>query len=325
MVKKAEPSSVEGLKLSEQDRDTLALEDAFYEEQYKRGTLAGVGADYSATVFDYIGQIGGAKLLTQLGAKTSRRAQDIIDTAGEGGDDRIEAARGTKMAAARGALDTAAKMAAMDPTGTAAIELTRKGAQMIQAGSDTSAEETREMERSLKEREIGENMKTEAEQLKMKGKHDKQIARLQLAKDTIASAATLGAALKPQSYEASLERKSARGEAKGLKASKKAQRLAKKSKGIRPTEDPMAITRKGVRAERRADRLQSRSAKAATRSAKGYKQQYGADQSLDELFKAKMAKFNAVMGQKAAERAAERARLTPATELADTMTPTVPK
>ena len=253
------------------------------------------------------------------------------------------------MAAARGALDTAAKMAAMDPTGTAAIELTRKGAQMIQAGSDTSAEETREMERSLKEREIGENMKTEAEQLKMKGKHDKQIARLQLAKDTIASAATLGAALKPQSYEASLERKSARGEAKSLRQTKRQKKLDVKmgtTGGISDMTEAQDIRSKlesGVMTSKEAEKAMSafdkrrqkknvfgrtraqRYGKAQTRKEAGLEQQATADQSLDELFKAKMAKFNAVMGQKAAERAAERARLTPATELADTMTPTVPK
>ena len=336
MVKKADPSSSEGLKLSEEDRDALALEDAFYEKQYTRGTLIGAGSDYSANVFDYINRIGGAKLLTELATKTSKRAQDIIDTAGEGAEERLETARGAKMAAARGALDTAAKMAAMDPTGTAAIELTRKGAQMVQAGSDMSAEETREMDRYLKERRIGEEMKSEAEQLKMKGKHDKQTARLQLAKDTIASAATLGAALKPSSYEAGLERKAARGEAKSLRQTKRQKKLAVKM-GTAQTKDIKAKVSSGEMTKEEGDKLlaqtlklrqkknvfgktrMERYKKAQTRKVAGLEQQAAADQSLDELFKAKMAKFNAVMGQ----RAAERAKLTPATELADTMTPKV--
>jgi len=305
MVKKADPSS--SSNLTDDQMASLALEDAFYEKQYQTGVLTGVGTDFAGNVFDYMNRIGGAKLAEQLASKQAKRAQDIIDRAGEGAEDRLATARGQKMAAARGALDTAAKQAAMDPTGVGAIELTRRAPEAIKSSGDVSGEQTQEMERSLREKKLGLEAKDKAEKLALSAKHQKQTARLQLAKDAIYGAATLGAALKPSSYEAAQEGKSARGEAQALRQTKRQKRL----KEDMVTDE--GKQKKNVFGRTRQQRFEN----AETRKQAGLSKQAAADQNLDELFKAKMAKFNALQGKKAD------ARKTAAEELADTVTPTI--
>ena len=332
MVKKADPSS--SSNLTDDQMASLALEDAFYEKQYQTGVLAGVGTDFAGNIFDYMNRIGGAKLAEQLASKQAKRAQDIIDRAGEGAEDRLATARGQKMAAARGALDTAAKQAAMDPTGVGVIELTRRAPEAIKSSGDVSGEQTQEMERSLREKKLGLEAKDKAEKLALSAKHQKQTARFQLAKDAITSAGTLAAALKPSSYEAAQERKSARGEAQALRQTKRQKNLDEKMgtaeavsirgqlerKEITDKEASEAMSsiderrqKKGLFGKTRAQRYD----KAQARKEAGLKKQAAADQNLDELFKAKMAKFNALQGKKAD------ARKTAAEELADTVTPTI--
>lgn len=198
--------------------DSMADEDAYYQGMHRRGSFIGAGTDLFGKALDYHSRMSGANLLANLAKKRERRAQDLIDTAGAGAEERIEAARSAKIAATRDALKSAADKAAMDTTGAGVIDFAQKSAEIQRDSADTGLEETREQRAALEQKALGLKHKADAEDMALQAKHDKQRARLQGVKDIVFGAAELAANLQPQSYEARKQSKAMRQTKKGFRS-----------------------------------------------------------------------------------------------------------
>lgn len=189
-------------QLTTEDKDALALKEAFAEKQYTEGALAGTGLDIGSSVIDYLGKVSEADFAGQLASRRLRRADQLSRAAGSGAAARLAAAEGRKTAVARDAAMKAATAATQDPTGAAAVTIAQQMPGVIQRAADTSAEETREMDRALREKSFAEGIRSKAEDEKLAAKQAKERARFGLVKSAFESAGTLAAALKPQTYEA---------------------------------------------------------------------------------------------------------------------------
>jgi hypothetical protein len=189
-------------QLTTEDKDALALKEAFAEKQYTEGVLAGTGLDMGSSVIDYLGKVSEADLAGQLAFRRKMRAKALDRAAGSGAAERLAGAEARKTAVARDAAMKAATQAAQDPTGAAAVTIAQQMPDVIARAADTSKEETREMDRALKQKAAAEQMRSEAEVGQLMAKQAKERARFGLVKSAFESAGTLAAALKPQTYEA---------------------------------------------------------------------------------------------------------------------------
>jgi len=189
-------------QLTTEDKDALALKEAFAEKQYTEGVLAGTGLDMGSSVIDYLGQISETNLASELASRRLARAKQLSDAAGSGAAERLAGAEGRKTAVARDAAMKAATQAAQDPTGAAAVELAQKLPGVIQEAADTSKEQTAEQAQALKQEAFAEGLRSKAEDEKLAADQGKERARFAFGKKIFESLATLPAALMPQTYEA---------------------------------------------------------------------------------------------------------------------------
>lgn len=189
-------------QLTTEDKDALGLKEAFAEKQYTEGVLAGTGIDIGSSIIDYLGQVSEANFASELASRRLGRAKRLSKAAGSGAAERLAGAEARKTAVARDAAMKAATQAAQDPTGAAAVTIAQQMPDVIARAADTSKEETREMERSLREKAAAEGLRSQAENEALAAKQAKERARFGLVKSAFESAGTLAAALKPQTYEA---------------------------------------------------------------------------------------------------------------------------
>jgi hypothetical protein len=201
-------------KLTTQDQEALALQDAYAEDLYTKGVFTGGGLDLAGTLFDFLGKKKQADLLENVGKATTRRGKDLQDAAGKGAEQRLADARGQKQAFASGAAQAAAQQAVMDPTGAGAAQLGRDINRITQAAGDVSKEQTAEMQAELSQLALGEKVRAEGEQQKLVAKQEKAQARLGMAKGILEGIGKVGQALKPADYETAQSEKALRQEKK---------------------------------------------------------------------------------------------------------------
>ena len=188
-------------QMTTEDMEALALKEEYYDDMYTRDSFLGAGIDYAGSVIDYMSRLAGANLAENLAKKRIGRAKRLSDAAGRGADARLASAEARKGAAARQLAMQAGTQAAMDPTGSAAVEIAQKMPQVISEATDTSKELTTEMDAELKQKAFAEGLRSKAEDQKLAAKHEKEKARFGLIKDTFESAGTLAANLPAMSYE----------------------------------------------------------------------------------------------------------------------------
>ena len=215
-------------KLTTQDQEALALQDAYAEDLYKKGVFTGGGLDLAGTLFDFLGKKKQADLLENVGKATTRRGKDLQDAAGEGAEQRLADARGQKQAFASGAAQAAAQQAVMDPTGAGAAQLGRDINRITQAAGDVSKEQTAEMQAELSQLALGEKVRAEGEQQKLVAKQEKAQARLGMAKGILEGIGKVGQALKPADYETAQSEKALRQEKKQGRLQKRSDKLSDK-------------------------------------------------------------------------------------------------
>jgi len=188
-------------QMTTEDMEALALKEEYYDDMFTRGALTGAGIDYAGDVIDYMSRLSGANLAQGLAERRIGRAKRLSDAAGRGAAARLASAEARKGAAARQLAMQAGTQAAMDPTGSAAVEIAQKMPQVISEATDTSKELTTEMDLELKQKAFAEGLRSKAEDERLAAKHEKEKARFGLIKDTFESAGTLAATLKPPTYE----------------------------------------------------------------------------------------------------------------------------
>ena len=188
-------------QMTTDDMEALALKEEYYDDMFTRGALTGAGIDYAGDIIDYMSRLSGANLAQGLAERRIGRAKRLSDAAGRGAEARLAGVEARKGAAARQLAMQAGTQAAMDPTGSAAVEIAQKMPQVISEATDTSKELTTEMDAELKQKALAEGLRSKAEDEKLAAKHEKQKARFGLIKDTFESAGTLAATLKPPTYE----------------------------------------------------------------------------------------------------------------------------
>jgi len=189
-------------QLTEEDMQTLALKEKYYDDMYTRGAVTGAGIDFAGSVIDYLSKLSGANLAQGLAESRLGRAKRLSAAAGSGAAERLAGAEARKTAVARDAAMKAATQAAQDPTGAAAVTIAQQMPDVIARAADTSKEETLEMDRALKQKAAAEQMRSKAEDEKLMAKQAKERARFGLVKGAFESAGQLAATLKPKSYEA---------------------------------------------------------------------------------------------------------------------------
>jgi hypothetical protein len=189
-------------QLTEEDMQTLALKEKYYDDMYTRGAVTGAGIDFAGGVIDYLSKLSGANLAQGLAESRLGRAKRLSAAAGSGAAERLAGAEARKTAVARDAAMKAATQAAQDPTGAAAVTIAQQMPDVIARAADTSKEETLEMDRALKQKAAAEQMRSKAEDEKLMAKQAKERARFGLVKGAFESAGQLAATLKPKSYEA---------------------------------------------------------------------------------------------------------------------------
>ena len=201
-------------QLTTQEQEQLALQDAFAEQQFRTGTFAGKGIDQGMDVFDFLKRIQAAKIGEAFGDALTRAGRGVIRRAGKGSAQRIADARGQKQALARGALDRAAQLAVLDPSGAGSVTLARDIGRATQAAGDVSKEQTLEMEAERKQIEAGLETVEKGEQAKRDAKRAASEARFQAAQDSLKNVGELLQGLKVKDLGAKLETDIAKAEAK---------------------------------------------------------------------------------------------------------------
>tara|TARA_R100001126_G_C4852363_1_gene162680 strand:- start:81 stop:995 length:915 start_codon:yes stop_codon:yes gene_type:complete len=188
-------------QLTEEDMQTLALKEKYYDDMYTRGAVTGAGIDFAGSVIDYLSTLSGANLAQGLAESRLGRAKRLSAAAGSGAAERLAGAEARKTAVARDAAMKAATQAAQDPTGAAAVTIAQQMPDVIARAADTSKEETLEMDRALQQKAAAEQMRSEAEVGQLMAKQAKERARFGLVKGAFESAGELAATLKPKTYE----------------------------------------------------------------------------------------------------------------------------
>jgi hypothetical protein len=193
-----------------------------------RRTAIGTMFDIGGTTFSFLDARALANLQSRMAEDQIKRGEEISATAGEGATERIETERAQKGAVARDVLRDAATQAVMDPTGAGAAEFARQSTQMVKGAMDTSDTATEEAAAELEQKKLGEEIISKGEQKALAAKHGKARGRLQAVKGIIDAVQTGVAALKPESYEASLEGKIKRTEGKQTRLQKRQRNLQRK-------------------------------------------------------------------------------------------------
>tara|TARA_B100001094_G_scaffold256156_1_gene255285 strand:- start:3750 stop:4646 length:897 start_codon:yes stop_codon:yes gene_type:complete len=263
-------------KLTTQDQEALALQDAYAEDLYKKGVFTGGGLDLAGTLFDFLGKKKQADLLENVGKATTRRGKDLQDAAGEGAEQRLADARGQKQAFASGAAQAAAQQAVMDPTGAGAAQLGRDINRITQAAGDVSKEQTAEMQAELNQLALGEKVRAEGEQQKLVAKQEKAQARLGMAKGILEGIGKVGQALKPADYETAQSEKA-------LRQEKKQGRLQKRL-------DKKNLSDKVLSGEMTSEEAAAKQADFASKIAKSKKIQTTAESNVANLKAAELKK-----------------------------------
>ena len=269
-------------KLTTQDQEALALQDAYAEDLYTKGVFTGGGLDLAGTLFDFLGKKKQADLLENVGKATTRRGKDLQDSAGEGAEQRLADARGQKQAFASGAAQAAAQQAVMDPTGAGAAQLGRDINRITQAAGDVSKEQTAEMQAELSQLALGEKVRAEGEQQKLVAKQEKAQARLGMAKGILEGIGKVGQALKPADYETAQSEKA-------LRQEKKQGRLQKRL-------DKKNLSDKVLSGEMTSEEAAAKQADFASKIAKSKKIQTTAESNVANLKAAELKKLQMQYG-----------------------------
>jgi len=270
-------------KLTTQDQEALALQDAYAEDLYKKGVFTGGGLDLAGTLFDFLGKKKQADLLENVGKATTRRGKDLQDAAGEGAEQRLADARGQKQAFASGAAQAAAQQAVMDPTGAGAAQLGRDINRITQAAGDVSKEQTAEMQAELSQLALGEKVRAEGEQQKLVAKQEKAQARLGMAKGILEGIGKVGQALKPADYETAQSEKA-------LRQEKKQGRLQKRLDKTNLSDKVLSGEMTSGEAAAKQSANEKRRARLASKIAKSEKIQTTAESNVANLKAAELKK-----------------------------------
>lgn len=197
--------------------EAMADEENYYNRMKNIGSVAGTGLDLFGQQMDYQAFAMEADRRAEAARDRRKRGERIFKKAGAGAEERIEAARGAKMAAAQSTLQRAADQLAAKTTGPAVIELAQKTPGIIETSGDTGREETREMERKFREQELGLQETYAAKQEELAAQTAKDARKLQRIKEGVFSLGKLAASFAPRDYEGRQAVKAQRGQDKFIK------------------------------------------------------------------------------------------------------------
>ena len=260
-------------------------EDDYYNRMKNLDSIFGTGLDLFGQQMDYQAFAMEANRRAAAARDRKKRGEAIIAKAGEGAEERIEAARGAKMAAAQSTLQRAADKAAMDTTGTAAIELAQRAPDTIKAAGDAGVEETREMERALREQELGLQETYAAKQDELAATTARDARRLQRIKEGVFSVGKLAASFAPKDFERAQADKARRGQKKFQKQGQKAIDLSYEAAQATAAGDDALATR-----------LEGRRDRAMKRAERGFEKRETALDTLRKSQAEKLAKQRALYG-----------------------------
>ena len=280
-------------KLTTEEEDALALQDAFAEQQYTRGVFAGGAADLAGKGLDFLNRISQANLAGAVARDTISRGKRLSQAAGKGAADRLATARGQKLAFARGAAKQAATMATMDPTGASAVQFSRDINRITQDAGDMSKETTLEMQQAIKEKALAEQIRSKGEQQQLISDQQKSAARFQGVKDLLYGAAGVAQALKPQTFKAKQQSIAKRQEIKqdrlGKRGAKLGEKLTAKTEGIQTAVEEGKLTPQEASADLQG--IQARAGKFQKKVAKSQAKQQDAAQNLMDINEAERKKL----------------------------------
>jgi hypothetical protein len=261
-------------------------EDDYYNRMKNLDSVFGTGLDLFGQQMDYQAFAMEANRRAAAARDRKKRGEAIIAQAGAGAEERIEAARGKKMAAAQSTLQRAADKAAMDPTGVGAIELTQKTPEAIKAAGDSGEDQTREMERALREQKLGLQETYAAKQEELAATTARDARRLQRIKEGVFSLGKLAASFAPKDYEKRQADKAKKGIKKFGKQGQRHIDLTARSEQARIAGQ-----------EAKAGRLETRADTALTRAEKGFKKYEKSAGKLKKIQEEKLAKQRALYGE----------------------------
>ena len=209
-------------RLTTEEEQSLALQDAFADRQYTTGVLTGGALDLVGPMFDFLDKTNQTRLLENVGRDTVKRGKGIQELAGKGDEEALAAASGRKAALARDAIRAGATAAVQDPTGVGAIEFARRAPRIIDQATDVSQETTQRMQDALNKLALGETIISKGEQQKLLARQDRARARRGLVQAGLEGAGKLAQAIKPVDFET---RQKEIVERQGLKAERLQDRL----------------------------------------------------------------------------------------------------
>ena len=280
--------------------EAMSDEDDYYNRMKNMGSIFGTGLDLFGQQMDYQAFAKQADMAAEFARQRQKRGEDIMAGAGKGAEERLEAARAAKMASAQSTLQRAADKAAMDTTGTAAIELAQKTPDTIKASGDTGEEQTYEMERAVAEEAMGLQEKHAGEQAELAAKTEKEARKLERIKEGVFSLGKLAASFAPKSFEKRQADKAERGHKKFLRQGQRHIDLTERSEQARLSGN-----------EAKADRLAKRAGSydyetdtftgALGKAQKGHQQKEKAIGKLRKLHQEKLAKREALYGNPMAD------------------------
>ena len=280
-------------QLTEEDMQTLALKEKYYDDMYTRGAVTGAGIDFAGGVIDYLSKLSGANLAQGLAESRLARAKRLSAAAGSGAAERLAGAEARKTAVARDAAMKAATQAAQDPTGAAAVTIAQQMPDVIARAADTSKEETLEMDRALKQKAAAEQMRSKAEDEKLMAKQAKERARFGLVKGAFESAGQLAATLKPKSYETA---QAGIAERQQKKVDRLGARRDKTIAEMKPLQDEaVALKARGEslseRDQAKLDRLLKKSQRQTKRRSRAFTKRFEAESNIEAARQAELNKL----------------------------------
>jgi hypothetical protein len=209
-------------RLTTEEEQSLALQDAFADRQYTTGVITGSALDLVGPMFDFLDKTNQTRLLENVGRDTVKRGKGIQELAGKGDEEALAAASGRKAALARDAIRAGATAAVQDPTGVGAIEFARQAPRIIDQATDVSQETTQRMQDALNKLALGETIISKGEQQKLLARQDRARARRGLVQAGLEGAGKIAQAIKPVDFET---RQKEIVERQGLKAERLQDRL----------------------------------------------------------------------------------------------------
>lgn len=284
-------------KLTTKDRAALDLSEKYYEDMDDRRTAIGTMFDIGGTTFSFLDSQALANLQSRMAEDQIKRGTEISATAGEGATERIATERAQKGAVARDVLRDVATQAVMDPTGVSAAEFARQSTQMVKGAMDTSDTATEEAAAELEQKKLGEEIISKGEQEALAAKHGKARGRLQAVKGMVDAVQTGVAALKPESYEASLEGKIKRTEGKQARLQKRQRNLQQKQTKLTKRRGKGTLTeRQGEGIDNRLKAIKEKQGKLKKKSEKASAGAESHKEKLKALRQAKLKELQMLYG-----------------------------